>query len=64
MPETLEEVWVDYETGLLADPGCAEVVVPVVVPRGTRIDHSFECWTPGFGRFRDRVRAWWELLTD
>lgn len=64
IPETLEEVWVDYETGLVAEPGCAEVVVPVVVPRGTPIDHSFGCWSPGIGRFRERVRAWWQLLTD
>jgi len=64
IPDSLEEVWVDYETGLIAEPGCAEVVIPVVVPRGTPIDHAFGCWDPDFGRFCDRVRAWWQRLTD
>jgi len=64
MPDSLEEVSVDYETGLIAESGCAEVVIPIVVPRGTPLDHAFGCWTPDFGRFRDRVRAWWQRLTD
>lgn len=62
MPDDLEEVWIDYETGLVTEPGCGSEVVAVAVPRGAALERMHGCWPPGF--FTRRVRDWWRLLTD
>lgn len=64
MPVALEEVWLDYATGLVTEPDCADDVVLVAVPRGTPLEYMHGCWSPRFDHFKKRVRAWWQLLTD
>jgi hypothetical protein len=64
MPENLEEAWIDYESGLVTEPGCAAEVVSVVVPRGTVLERMRGCRSPALDLFTKRVRDWWRLLTD
>lgn len=63
MPATLEEVWIDYATGLIPDPACAGEMVPVVVPGNTLIERD-ECSPSDFDGFAERVRDWWRRLTN
>lgn len=62
MPATLEEVWIDYATGLIPDPECAQVMIPVVVPRNTVLEHD-DCSPSEFDGFAERVRDWWRRIT-
>ncbi|HZF14664.1 MAG TPA: penicillin-binding protein 1B [Steroidobacteraceae bacterium] len=60
MPDSLEETWINYESGLAADEGCAEDVIPVALPQGTELDSAHGCG--GLHRFARRVAAWWHRL--
>ena len=60
MPESLEETWIDYESGLAADTGCAEDVIPVALPQGTELDSAHGCG--GLHRFARRIADWWRSL--
>jgi hypothetical protein len=57
-------VWLDYETGLVSEPGCGDAVIPVVVPRGAPLEQMYGCWSPRFDQFTRRLRDWWRHLTD
>ncbi|MGQ0835427.1 MAG: penicillin-binding protein 1B [Gammaproteobacteria bacterium] len=58
MPETLEEAWVEYSSGLATEPGCAEDVIGIAVPRGTQLDFRDGCDAPGFDYFAERLIDW------
>jgi penicillin-binding protein 1B len=60
MPDSLEETWIDYDSGLAADEGCAEDVIPVALPQGTELDSAHGCG--GLHRFARRVAEWWHRL--
>jgi hypothetical protein len=64
MPVTLEEVTIDYATGLLPNPACENDVIAVVVPRGTPVDQAVECYPGEYDSILERLRGWWERLTD
>jgi len=64
MPANLEEAWIDYESGLVTEPGCAAEVISVVVPRGTALERMHGCWSPRFEYFTRRMRDWWRSLAD
>jgi penicillin-binding protein 1B len=63
MPEALDEVWIDYETGLATDPDCGDIAVAVAVPRDAELDGMYGC-SPGFELFARRLRDWWRHLND
>lgn len=63
MPEALEEVWIDYETGLVTEPGCAGEVISVAVPRDAPLEIMDGCYAPGFDFFSRRLRDWWRRFT-
>jgi penicillin-binding protein 1B len=63
MPEALDEVWIDYETGLVTDPDCGDIAVAVAVPRDATLDSMYGC-SPGFELFARRLREWWRHLDD
>ncbi|MGH8249306.1 MAG: penicillin-binding protein 1B [Steroidobacteraceae bacterium] len=65
MPATLEEASIDYATGLVPPYAeCAHDLISVPVPRGTLLEYTSECYPQDFDRFADRVRNWWQRLTD
>jgi len=57
LPETLDELWIDYPTGYAADPKCSKDVVVVAIPKGTQLSVK-----PGCGSFfqdlATRAREW------
>lgn len=64
MPASLEEARIDYATGLVPDPECAGDVIAVAVPRGTMIEHAGACDPAYFETLAERLRNWWERVTD
>jgi len=62
MPDTLEETWIEYESGLAADPDCADDVIPIAVPQGTELDEMHGCGFRGLHKFARRVADWWREL--
>jgi penicillin-binding protein 1B len=64
LPSRLEEVWIDYATGYVPDPECGSDVIAVAVPRNTLLQHSEYCYPPDLDRFIDRMRDWWQRVTD
>ena len=64
MPATLEEARIDYTTGLVPDPDCAQDVIAVAVPRGTLLEHAGACDPAYFETLAERLRNWWQRVTD
>ena len=63
LPETLEEVSIDYPSGLAATPECAEDVISVALPRGTELETLDGCGPPSLDDLGDRLRNWWRRFT-
>ena len=53
LPESLEETWVEFPTGLGARPDCGEEPIVIAVPKGTTIPMQSACGTNVFGEFGD-----------
>jgi penicillin-binding protein 1B len=64
VPPTLEEARIDYDTGLIPDPACAQDVIAVAVPRGTLLEHAGACDPAYFETLAERLRNWWQRVTD
>lgn len=64
MPQRLEEVSIDYATGLIPDPECGQDLIAVAVPRNTILEHAEDCYPPDLDRLFDRFRDWWRRVTD
>ena len=62
LPESLEETWVEFPTGLGARPDCGEEPIAVAVPKGTIIPMLPACETTVFGEFGERAREWWRSI--
>lgn len=63
VPESLAETWVEYSSGLATEPGCADDVIGIVVPRGTRLELLDGCRESEFDYFADRFIDWWREAT-
>ncbi len=61
-PAGLENIWVDYETGLMARPACADVV-ELALPPNARLGSKPGCG-PGLGMLGRRAREWLEEVFD
>jgi penicillin-binding protein 1B len=59
LPESLEETWIEFPTGLGARPDCGEERMQVAVPKGTTIPMRPECQTNVFGEFGEKLKEWW-----
>jgi hypothetical protein len=60
LPEGLEEVSIEFMTGLAAEPRCGgEDLVRVAVPSGTQIPAKLGCEKSVFGEIGERAREWW-----
>jgi hypothetical protein len=62
MPATLEEVWIDYTTGLIPDPACEQEMISVVVPRNSVLEHD-DCSFADREGIAKRIRDWWRRIT-
>ena len=63
LPEGLQEVSVEFRTGMVATPGCGEeIVVSVPVPEGTQLPANPNCGTGVIDTLGDRARDWWRNL--
>lgn len=63
LPESLEETWVEFPTGLGARPDCGEEPIAVAVPKGTTLPMQPACETNAFGEFGERAKEWWRGIT-
>jgi penicillin-binding protein 1B len=67
-PETVEDVWIDFNNGLQTTPACSSDAVVVSVPRGTVLPIKPDCKlspsdkTPPSGTLADKIRAWFKSL--
>lgn len=60
LPEGLEDVSIEFMTGLAAEPRCGgENLVMVAVPRGTELPAKPGCEPSVFGAIGERAREWW-----
>jgi penicillin-binding protein 1B len=60
LPESLTEVWIEYPTGLVAKPGCADDVVSIAVPKGSELPVKPGCGDDPLSDFAERTRQWLE----
>jgi penicillin-binding protein 1B len=63
LPATLEEVWIDYTTGLIPDPACEQEMIAVVVPRNSVLEHD-DCSFEDREGIAKRIRDWWQRITN
>lgn len=63
LPEGLEEVSVEFPTGLQAKSGCGEEVISVAVPRGVSPPFAPGCEIGVFDELGERAREWWRGMT-
>ena len=60
LPEGLEEVSIEFKTGLAAQQRCGgEDLVMIAVPSGTQLPAKPGCETSVFGELGERAREWW-----
>jgi penicillin-binding protein 1B len=66
MPAALEETTIDYLTGYVPDPACGELeeAISIAVPRNTILVHAENCRPSEFDSLADRLRDWWQRVTD
>ena len=62
MPETLQETWFEFPTGLGARPGCGEEIISMPIPKGTQLPVAPGCETGVFGEIGERAREWWRSI--
>ena len=60
LPEGLQDVSIEFMTGLAAEPRCGgEELVMVAVPTGTQLPAKPGCEPSVFGEIGERAREWW-----
>lgn len=64
LPDSLEEMWIEFPTGLGAGPDCGEDPIAVAVPRGTELPMQPACEANTSEGIGDRVSRWWRGLTQ
>ena len=62
-PETLEETWIEFLSGLEAKPGCGEDIIAVPLPKGTELPFAPGCEVGVFDNIGERAREWWRGIT-
>jgi penicillin-binding protein 1B len=59
LPENLEEVWIEYPSGLATKPGCGEEIISVPLPHETELPFAPGCEVGVFEEMGERAREWW-----
>ena len=63
LPEGLEDVSVEFMTGLAAGPNCGgEELVTIAVPTGTQLPAKPGCERSALDTFGERAREWWRSV--
>jgi penicillin-binding protein 1B len=63
LPEGLQDVSIEFMTGLAAQPRCGgEDLVMVAVPDGTQLPAKSGCEPSVFGQLGERAREWWRSV--
>lgn len=63
LPESLEEQWIEFRTGLGARPGCGEDIVRVPLPLDVELVPAEGCEVGVFDSIGNRAREWWRGMT-
>jgi penicillin-binding protein 1B len=63
LPEGLEEVWIEYPTGLATKPGCGEELVTIPVPKGTQLPVRPGCEASLFEALGEKARKLWQGIS-
>lgn len=63
LPESLEETWIEFPTGLAARPDCGDEPISIAVPKGTQLPMQPACGTNVFGEFGEKAKEWWRGIT-
>jgi penicillin-binding protein 1B len=58
LPESLKEVSIEYATGLVADPSCADEVISVAVPPDADLEVKPECRSSALDSVIQRAGEW------
>jgi penicillin-binding protein 1B len=58
MPESLQEIWIEYPSGLKAEPGCAEELISIAVPQGAEPPMKPGCGGAPLDSFVERATDW------
>jgi penicillin-binding protein 1B len=63
LPEGLDDVLIEFETGLQAKPDCGVEVISVAVPKDLTLPFAPGCEVGVFDGFSERAREWWRGIT-
>ncbi|WP_129782511.1 penicillin-binding protein 1B [Peristeroidobacter soli] len=63
LPESLEETWIEFPTGLGARPDCGEEPIAIAVPKGTELQMQPSCSSNVFGEIGEKAKEWWRGVT-
>jgi penicillin-binding protein 1B len=58
MPESLHEIWIEYSTGLRAEPGCADELISIAIPLGVEPPMKPGCGGTPIDTFVERASQW------
>jgi penicillin-binding protein 1B len=58
MPESLQEIWMEYQTGLRAEPGCAEELISIAIPQGVEPPMKPGCGGTTIDSLVERASTW------
>jgi penicillin-binding protein 1B len=58
LPESLKEIPIEYQTGLAAEPSCADDVVAVAVPKDAEVPVKPECSSSSLDNLIQRAGEW------
>lgn len=63
LPESLQETWIEFPTGLGARPDCGDEPIAIAIPKGTQLPMQPACQSNVFGEIGERAREWWHGVT-
>lgn len=63
LPESLQETWIEFPTGLGARPDCGEEPIAIAVPKGTELPMQSSCEGNVFGEIGEKAKEWWRGVT-
>ena len=64
LPESLDEAWIEYPSGLATKPGCGEEPIMVPVPKGTQLPVRPGCETTLFDALGEKARRLWQGIAQ
>lgn len=64
LPESLEERWIEFPTGLGARQDCGDTPISVALPKGAEVPMQPSCDTGTIEGVGQKVRSWWRGLTQ